>query len=166
LNTDGVQPSHYPDWLIDFARFDISLSVGGSDFSSYDIRMQVVKFQSLKYQYIFAGHSFDEDIKHIRQRFRDHTVVSLLLLAPENQPPNMDRIWPDRNGNMWEQSAFRLGRIKRWVPSEGTGWTYHDDEMSQILRARDAQLAAHLDWLAEVKDKRGMKRKIEDDMDV
>lgn len=87
---------------MDFARFNVDSRLGGTDFSNYGIGIDVMKFQSLKYQYIFADGDYGEETRHVRQRFRDHIVVSLQLQVSEHQSRRMNDIWPSRNCSMIE----------------------------------------------------------------
>jgi hypothetical protein len=134
LNTNGVEPSTMPDYVIDFAAFDIS--VKSESFAHYDIQARSIKSFALKHQHVFP------DVRDEKRRFEDRTIMGMRRLPKAQQPDRSSELFTQNPG--YEINGPRWSIIEDWTPPEGSGWVYYDDEMLEILKMKHPDLAAYL----------------------
>lgn len=141
LNTDHVEPSSFPDLLIDYAGFEVTkfledetetmLDSPSSQFNHYTVEMTVVKSFVLRHQYIFADKAHPE-----QHRFRDRTIEQLYALDAAKRPSEFAQIFAQTN-------RPNLRAMEGFVPPES--WKYYDDEMLKFLEARYPELSSQVE---------------------
>ena len=132
LNTDRVEPSPFPDLLIDYAGFEVTrflkdktetlLDPSSPPFNHYTIEMTVVKSFALRHQYVSADTAYPE-----QHRFRDRAIVQLYALNAARRPSGFAQI-------LAQTDHPNLRAIAGFVPPDS--WKYHDDEMIRMLEMR------------------------------
>jgi hypothetical protein len=149
LHTNGVRPSPFPSYLIDYASFEIRMG-DNSMFGHYLLCADVVKQHTLRYDYVL------HDARNENSYFEDQTVIALHLLQPAFHPPNFDlaRVFP-RTPPQVARGVFnaqagishrklQLTGVEGWEPPSDSGWRYYDDEMLELLKRRYPSLGAEL----------------------
>jgi hypothetical protein len=153
LNTNGLETSPFPDYLIDFASFSIKSWASESyAFGRYELEACVLKSPSLRFQYILPNKT------HERRHFEDSTIVGMYALPSDLQPQGLDALFSDHRP---ERGLLISGRrtIESWTPPDNAGWIYRDDEMLAMVKFKFPELTMEL---ARAESK-GTKRKREDD---
>ena len=138
LNTDQVEPSPFPDLLIDYAGFKVTEFLEDEtetlpdspspQFNHYTIEMTVVESFVLRHQYIFADKAYPE-----QHHFRGRTIVQLYSLGAARRPSGFAQIFT-------QTKHSNLRAIAGFVPPES--WKYYDDEMLKFLEARYPELSS------------------------
>jgi hypothetical protein len=132
LKTDLVEPSPFPDLLVDYAGFEVTSSLkdeaetlldpSSPPFNHYTIEVTVVKSLALRHQYVFPDKAYSE-----QHRFRDRTILQLYTLGVARRPSGFAHIFAQTN-------RPNLRDIAGFVPSDR--WKYYDDEMLKMLDMR------------------------------
>jgi hypothetical protein len=149
LNTDHIESSPFPDYLIDFGTF--ALKVNRKTYSNYQVTASTLKSPALKYKYI------RRDVSQEEKRFRDRTFIGIYCLPQEHRPARMNEVYGQSMRSI--ANGPDMSKIAGWPPPNNAGWVYHDDEMLEILKAQFPDLA---EQQQEVQS-RGTKRKRDDE---
>ena len=132
LNTQGVESSKTPDYVLEYSCFKMDLSMSYSNYEKYDTRKEdvrhykisVSKLESkvLKYTYLY-GDVVMKDF--LMCRLHSFVILELRKLHPAQRPTHYDQILRNRGNIDTALEGF----------NRPASWTYRDDQISTWYKA-------------------------------
>ena len=132
FNTQGVQSSKTPDYVLEYSCFKMDLSMSYSNYEKYDTRKEdvrhykisasILESKVLKYTYLYGDVGMKD---FLMRRLHSFVIFELRKLDPAQRPTHYDEILKNR-----DNIDTALGGFNR-----PASWTYRDDQIPTWYKA-------------------------------